>query len=809
METKPSTRCNNCPLKDAKGPVWGKGPADARLAVVGQNPGPDEIDCKDQYGNPDPTPFVGTSGRILNRGMFEVGINREKDAFVSNIVKCFVAPGTKVPPKAVECCLPLLRQELDVLHALRVTATLGLEPFNALTGKSLHLQHNRKAAIKDPRYWLRGYPYRSDTRSVRPIIPLEHPASMARKGFLSAPFWQSDWRKVKRWVDGKGLCYEEKTIEDPTEKQVEDYIDKIFDIGMFGLDIETPEQAVEEEELVARAAVPIDVIGLSAEIGECIQVSPPLFHCLDRLFNAPRSTIDMLICYIFNSAFDTFHLSQRWSLENLEIFCVMLAYNLLYSDSRPKDLGMALSVVTDIPYHKNLQKFNPSLYNARDTYGALWGGMELHELLKQNGLEQLFWEHEMPMIPVVEDMRNIGVNCDVSYATKAELTCYKQLEVYDKWWSKAIPLYSWTAPKQLLELFAKMKLPIRYKQRVRAGTKERYKSPCVDEEVLEEYRDKFKSKTAGLVLEMRKLKKAADFTKIYSSDGRSHSQYKIHGQKQGRIQSKAPDLQNIPEEAANIHPRKIIIGDNPGDVIISADFNQIELWLYAYCANDIPFLLAKQKGDYIYGQLYEEIFNEPFFVEGKPRTKKYRADSVPPWKLLIAKSGPLGLIYGRGIGSLMDLGVTRDKAADIYNSFFREHHTIATFHSMLQFQVEKYGFLRNKFGRIRRFPNARGQRNEFLSFPGQSNAGDVLRRNALIPLRTGLKPYHARVVLTVHDQVAVSCPREAVHDCVGYIKQTMEAPIPQLDDFFIPIEVKVGPNWNDVILYDKWCEENK
>src|SRR5229473_2989409 len=99
---KPLLSCTACPLYSALGPVWHNGSLNADLALVGQNPGPDEIDAGE--------PFVGSAGRILDTCLHKAGISRAS-TFVTNAVKCFVPPGQEVPAEAIRLCKPLLDKE--------------------------------------------------------------------------------------------------------------------------------------------------------------------------------------------------------------------------------------------------------------------------------------------------------------------------------------------------------------------------------------------------------------------------------------------------------------------------------------------------------------------------------------------------------------------------------------------------------------------------------------------------------------------------------------------------------------------------
>jgi DNA polymerase I-like protein with 3'-5' exonuclease and polymerase domains len=440
------------------------------------------------------------------------------------------------------------------------------------------------------------------------------------------------------------------------------------------------------------------------------------------------------------------------------------------------------------------------------------------------GIWRPYLDVDVPLWQAVIDMKVQGTNCDVDHAQRLELSMYKALGAYEDFWHSQLPLVDWQSPQQLIALFQTLGLPTIYRKRAKhvagdaTGHKQQVKTPSVDQEVLETYRDKYHNPLAGLLLTMRELKKAADFTHIYSSDGRAHPSHKIHGQKAGRIQAKNPDMQNIPEELAGIFPRTIVIPDNPEeDCIISADFEAIEFFIYGYAAQDKPILEARKNGVYIYGMFYEEIFHKPFFEPGRPPKKAYRRKGIPPWELLVAKSGPLGLIYGRGPKSLEDgFGIAKSQAYKIYDDFFKEHWAVAGYHKILDAEVNRNGYLRNYFNRIRWFPNPRGMRNEYLSFPGQSNAADILIRNAILPVHRGIERFGGRLLFPVHDSVQVTCPRRALAGAVEFIRESMEAPLPEMNNFWIPCAVKVGtketsttgkPNWSDTIPWEDFIAE--
>ena len=89
-------------------------------------------------------------------------------------------------------------------------------------------------------------------------------------------------------------------------------------------------------------------------------------------------------------------------------------------------------------------------------------------------------------------------------------------------------------------------------------------------------------------------------------------------------------------------------------------------------------------------------------------------------------------------------------------------------------------------------------KNELYAFPGQSNAADILRRNALLPLQRSLGDFGGRLVLTVHDQVLVSVPERNLSSCISHIRDTMQQPIAEMDGYHIPVAIKVGPTWGEL-----------
>lgn len=787
--------CKPCPYFARPGPIWGCGSASAKLTIIGQSPGPDEIEANE--------PFIGTSGKIVDRAASRSNLTLT-DEFKTNIVKCLVSPGEALHPKAIECCKPLLAKELGALPRCKTLLTFGQPAFNSLTHKELHLIHTRakpnskgqKCTTRNPRAWLRGCPIQIERFT---IIPTMHPAFLARTGFKASPVFQADVDKAVRISRGGMVEFDEHFTTTPTRREVEEYVQECIASVNFGLDIETPYKKDSEDEAELSGPSQIDLVGISARLGECVSVPPDMIPLLAPLFSPP-SQVTM---FAFNGLFDKYNLMTHLSTNpNLRLYDPMLAMHLIYPEVMPQDLGTAISLFSDLPYTKNLMQSDPLRYNAYDTFGALEVGLNTWEQLKNLGLEQLFWNHEIAILDDLAQMKQIGSRCNVRLGLEYELKCALTLQTYDKWWKENVKIVDWSSPKQLIPFFSSLGLPTQYNVKINPVTKARTKVPTSDDDALRTWETKHKSQAAGLVRRMRALSKAEDFVRFYSKDGRAHSSFVLHRHRGGRIQSLHPNLQNLSEELdlAAVYPRKLIIPDDDDSVLINADYEQIEIWCCAYYSKDPALLKMKEQGLYIHGIFYEELFKEPFFEPGKPKQKKFKLPNIPAAKLLRAKTLPIGMMHGRT--NLDEEGLSKHEGQLIYKRFVGEHKAIFDYHTRLIQSTTRTGIARNAFGRIRNFPNVQATRNELLQFPDQSTASDILRLNAFI--RLPLEDFGARRMLTVHDQILVSVPKRNMHECAQHIKACMELPITQMQGFHIPVSLKVGYNWGELVSLEEF-----
>lgn len=797
MNKPPS--CIGCPYYD-RPYVEGDGYVGAELIVIGQSPG----DREKAEGRP----FVGPSGQVLGRALQKADISRHH-SYVTNVVKCYVPAGVPVEAAAVAKCAPLLKAEFAQLPNAKTVLAVGAEAFNALSGKELKLVHNRKSAEKNPRSWLRGNPFRLGERT---LIGTLHPSFVMRSGFMNAPTFEHDVERASLFAHRILAITEPVQNDNPTDAQVNEYIDILISMGVGGIDIETPEAPPDEDEADAVTKVDVQQIGLAAPIskspfgirvGESISVKPHQFHLLERLFQ------HRVRLWAYGAGFDFMHLGKIFDLSHIEIADAMIAFYLLWSDLMSFDLATAQTYYSEVPYYKNWRKLNPTLYdtlgNCYDTFTALEIGEKCLEEMRKKPLnmEPLFWSL-MPVIKAVEPWKTVGCNYDIEGGMRVYLQLTKVLEGYDSWWKANMP-GDWSSPQQLVQLFEAMKIRVPKKKRPNGEF-----TPCVDDDALEKMENDG-HQVASLIRTMRSLRKASDFVGLADKDGRVRTRAKIHGQAGGRIQLVDQALQTVPEELAGTSPRSLFIPDHPDDLILQVDFSQAEFFIYAWYTQDPELLAIHESGEYCYGFFHEEIFHEPFFEEGKPRKKRFARKDIAPWKLLVTKSYPLGITYGREA-----LPSEYKWLLDWYHKKFTR---VRPFHNNLIYQATNQGFLQTCFGRMRRFPNARGQRNKILAFPGQSTLPDVLVRNAILPLTERLSRdlgERSRLLFTVHDSAICNIHGAArsltkAHDAIDYVTEVVQQPIPEMGGFRLYAEAKIGPSWGEGHLkhrLDKWWESS-
>jgi uracil-DNA glycosylase family 4 len=813
---KPAS-CAGCTLIDAPGPVWGKGdPQRARLIYIAQNPGREEAEPAN-----DPLawgPLQGPSGRVFNRQLAEVSINRY-DIFVTNCVKC-VTPGNREPtPLELARCRPLVDQELARCRADTVVLA-GAVAFKAYVESRSTLSPSYKPS--DSIFERMGCVEQLDGRKWIGTI---HPAFVMR---MAAFRLEALDHLRKAWaVSGIELPLP-RVIENPTESEIENHREAARREGIFADDVESQNipKDVEEDDYVG-GEWEMDMVGFSAIPYEAIVLPRAQTGEWQSVWARP----DIIQCE-HNGESDRYHLEKVAPQLNLR-FDTMLAHHWLHSNIYKYLKPQCVRLYTNLPYYnRDLEHVSRKLYAGMDNIATLLIAKRQFEELKREGLWDLYWQLGQPILPINEEMRRRGLRVDVRKALLYQRILLRQVEQGNELIERMLgPGFNPRSSKQKAHLWYKVwKLP----EQFNIDKKTRAKKLTTDDGARVELRRWIAQKpergveykNARILFDLldftSEKKKLAEYMDRISPDERIHAFVKAHGTATFREATK-PNVQNWPtwriccgkekcECGAQLDSlRSIVIPDDPDDLILSTDFDQIELWTYA-AQFKIKWLLdTYETGEYIYGAVFEEVLKKPFFIPGKPRTKKNRLDSVSDAELLRAKAVPLGFLYGRtGESVAAEHGWPAAEGRELHRAWFKRVPELQRAHDRIKYDMQQRGRLRPPPGMVLHYPVVDLQG---LNCFGQTPAAMMLAScKILCDQEFKARAWaNTRIMVCVHDSMAFnvagarSHPERLVEMYEDVVRPILTRPVPWLDGFRYRHSAKVGTMWDwQMKDYDDW-----
>ena len=408
--------------------------------------------------------------------------------------------------------------------------------------------------------------------------------------------------------------------------------------------------------------------------------------------------------------------------------------------------------------------------------------------LEEQGMLSLLTDMELPLCAVLAEMERAGVLVDrqaladfgVMLATRID-EC--QTAIY----TLAGGEFNINSTKQLGEiLFDRLGLPA-YKK-----TKTGYSTNA---EVL----DKLKNKhpIVPLILDYRQYAKLKStyvdgLMKVIAPDGRIHTCFQNTVTATGRLSSTEPNLQNIPVRTPlGAEMRKMFVAA-PGNVLVDADYSQIELRLLAHIAGDEEMQRGFREGVDIHTVTAAQVFGVPVDMV----TKQMRSS---------AKAVNFGIVYGISEFSLaQDIGVSRAEAKDYMNRYFAKYSGVRAYMDKIVAQAREEGAVSTVFGRRRPLPEIRSSNFNQRSFgervalnaPIQGTAADIIKL-AMIRVQDRLKAegLTGRLVLQVHDELLVECPEAEGAQVAALLEEEMERVV----SLSVPLiaEAKIGKRWAD------------
>lgn len=404
--------------------------------------------------------------------------------------------------------------------------------------------------------------------------------------------------------------------------------------------------------------------------------------------------------------------------------------------------------------------------------------------------KKLYNEVELPLIRVLFEMETQGVCIDERVLTELSQRYQDEIKVLvEKIYELAGEQFNVNSTQQLGKiLFEKLKIGSGAKK-----TKES-KSYKTTAEELEKYADD--SEIVRYILRYRKIQKIhstyIEGFKPLISKGKVHTTYNQSNTQTGRLSSVNPNLQNIPirtEEGREL--RKLFIA-TPGNVLIDADYSQIELRLLAHFSQCKELISAYCDGKDIHATTASQVFNVPL-------------NEVSSDLRRAAKAVNFGIIYGiSAFGLANDLHITTKKAQEYIDKYFESYSEVKNYMQKNVETAKEHGYIETLLGRRRVINELNSSNYNIRSFgeraamnmPLQGSSADIIKI-AMINIAKRLKDggYVARLVLQVHDELVIDCPLIEVSEVAEILKSEMEAAVKLL----VPMtaDVNIGNSWFD------------
>lgn len=599
----------------------------------------------------------------------------------------------------------------------------------------------------------------------------------------------------------KPAAFEYETIT--TNEQLEDWLQALSKEGVLALDTETDGLDTMRSALVG--------ISLALPSGRCCYI--PLAHT-DGSQQLDTSQVLQAMSPLFsntnlriigqNIKFDMHILANKGVTIACQLDDSMLQSYCLDSTKR-HDLNslskrllswQAIEFETIVGKGKNQKTFDQipvalaSAYAAEDAYLAMRLYTKQQEQLNRADhakLKAIYSDLEIALVPVLLTMERNGACIDSQMLFEQSQQLDKQLvKLTTQCHQLAGMAFNIDSPKQLQTiLFEHLKLP--------SAKKTATGQISTSEEVLSELALEYE--LPAKVLEYRSLRKLkSTYTdklprEVNPHTGRLHSSFNQTVASTGRLSSTNPNLQNIPIRTPQGREIRRAFIAEPGNLLISADYSQIELRIMAHLSQDDGLLNAFAQGEDIHKATAAEIFQIPL-------------EQVDSDQRRSAKAINFGLIYGiSAFGLSKQLGTTRAQAAAYMESYFNRYPGVIQYMDATKNKAQRFGYVETLQGRrlylsnidSKNWNQKQGAERVAINAPMQGTAADIIK-TAMIQLHHyWRKDLRVRIILQVHDELVFEVPEAMAQECQQQVIHMMSQAA-QLDVPLV-VDAGIGHNW--------------
>lgn len=415
--------------------------------------------------------------------------------------------------------------------------------------------------------------------------------------------------------------------------------------------------------------------------------------------------------------------------------------------------------------YKSFESLAENYSAPADAFGLSCVMDSLKQSLANTGTEKLYFDIELPLVDILFDMETEGVKVDTEFLDTLHGQYVREIkELSEQVYALAGEKFNILSPKQLAAvLFDKLMLPHFRKTKTGYST---------DNEVLEKIMDAHP--IVPLIVKIRRVSKLngtyVEGIKPLVKRGLLHTTYNQTLTATGRLSSSEPNLQNIPiRNDQGRELRKMFLPKY--DMLISADYSQIELRLLAHFSGDANLIAAFNSGKDIHTEVAAEIFSVP-------------PEMVTANMRRTAKAVNFGIIYGiSDFGLSENVGITTAKARSYIKKYFEKYPTIKAYLDSSVVLAKETGFVTTIAGRRRMIPELKSSNYQLRMFgeraamnmPLQGSSADIIKIAMIrVAKRLEEKNFKSKLIMQVHDELIVDAFESESAEVEKILKDEME-----------------------------------
>lgn len=444
------------------------------------------------------------------------------------------------------------------------------------------------------------------------------------------------------------------------------------------------------------------------------------------------------------------------------------------------------------PAHLEPDAFSPlgdqaAAWASLHSYGAAIEALHgvLLPRLREQGMEKLYFDVELPLCRVLADMERSGFLVDGGALARFGRELSDTIDrLEQRIYAAAGQQFNINSPKQLGKvLFEDLGLPHGKKTKTGWST---------NADVLEKLKDHPLVADVLTYRQYAKLKStyADGLLKVIDPDGRIRTSFQMTVTATGRLSSTEPNLQNIPTRTELGSKMREMFVAAPGHVLVDADYSQIELRLLAHISGDTAMQQAFLSGEDFHTVTAARVFHVP-------------QDQVTHQMRSRAKAVNFGIVYGISAFSLsQDIGVTVQEAKEYMDRYFATYTGVKQYMTDVVDKAREQGYVETLWHRRRALPELKSSNFNMRSFgervalnmPIQGTAADIIKLAMVrVHSRLAQEGLAARLIMQVHDELIVECPEAEASRVEQLLQQEMQG----VAELSVPLlaEAHTGRNW--------------